>query len=195
MKRREAIKSLGMSLGLVVATPTVISLLQSCKNDPKIDWAPEFFSQDEGILLKKLVHMILPPTETLPGADEVNVAQFIDKYASVIAGKEDQENFTNGLKAIANALGKNVSSASDNDYDSLLAKYLKATPEQIEAFQNNEGEKQAFEALMGLRGISIWGYRNSRKVGMEVLAYDPIPGDQKGCISLEEATGGKSWSL
>ena len=195
MKRREALKGLGMSLGLVVATPTVIGLLQSCKSDPKIDWTPEFFSQEQGVLLKRLVNLILPKTETLPGADEVNVAQFIDKYASIVAGEEDKKNFTGGLEAIAGALGKNVAKASDDDYDALLAKFLKANPEQIQAFQENEAEKQGFEALMGLRGISIWGYRNSRKVGMEVLAYDPIPGEFNGCMSLEEATGGIAWSL
>ncbi len=195
MKRREAIKGLGMSLGLVVATPTVISLLQSCKSDPKIDWAPQFFSEDQGVLLKKLVGFILPATENLPGANEVNVAQFIDKYAAMVASKEDQDNFVGGLTAIAAALGKDPGSASDADYDGMLAKYFKATPEQIEAFQGNDADKNAFEALMGLRGMAIWGYKNSRKVGMEVLAYDPVPGVFNGCVSLEETTGGRSWSL
>lgn len=195
MKRREAIKGLGMSLGLVVATPTVISILQSCKTDPKIDWAPQFFAEEQGVLLKKLVGYILPATENLPGANDVNVAQFIDKYAAMVASKEDQDNFVGGLTAIATALGKDPGAASDADYDAMLTKFLKATPDQIEAFQQNEGDKNAFEALMGLRGISIWGYKNSQKVGMEVLAYDPIPGEFNGCISLEDATGGRSWSL
>lgn len=195
MKRREVIKGLGMSLGFVVATPTVVSLLQSCKSGPKIDWTPEFFSQDESVLIKRLVNLILPKTKALPGADEVNVPQFIDKYASMVASKEDQENFTNGLKSILKALGKNANKASNEDYDNLLAKYLKASPEEMEAFQKDENEKQALEALMGLRGISIWGYRNSQKVGMEVLVYDPIPGYHKGCVSLEETTGGRAWSL
>jgi hypothetical protein len=32
-------------------------------------------------------------------------------------------------------------------------------------------------------------------VGEKVLAYDPIPASQKGCVSLEETTNGKAWSL
>ena len=195
MKRREALKNIGLSLGFVVATPTALSILQSCKGDPKIEWVPQFFSQDEGMLVKKLVSLILPKTEALPGADEVNVAQFIDRYAAMVAGKEDQENFRGGINAIMKALGKPITDASDADYDGLLAKYLKATPEQIEGFQSNEDEKIAFESLMGLRGISIWGYTSSQKVGTEVLKYDPIPGTHQGCISLEEATGGVAWSL
>jgi hypothetical protein len=43
--------------------------------------------------------------------------------------------------------------------------------------------------------MSIWAYKTSQKIGEEVLAYDPIPGKLQGCISLEEATGGKVWSL
>jgi len=27
------------------------------------------------------------------------------------------------------------------------------------------------------------------------LAYSPIPGQQKGCVDLEETTGGRAWSL
>jgi len=27
------------------------------------------------------------------------------------------------------------------------------------------------------------------------LAYAPIPGDYKGCVDLQETTGGKAWSL
>ncbi len=187
MKRREALKGLGMSFGLVVATPTVISLLQSCKSDPKIDWTPEYFTPQEGQAIKRLVGLILPSAANAPSATEVNVPEFIDKYAAVVANKEDQQNFKKGLTAIIEA--------SDGDYDKLLAKYLKAKPDQIKSFQENEEEKVVYEALIGLRGISIWGYRNSRKVGMEILAYDPIPGVIEPCLTLEEATGGKAWSL
>ena len=41
----------------------------------------------------------------------------------------------------------------------------------------------------------IRAYRGSELVGEQYLAYDPIPGRQVGCIDLEEATGGRIWSL
>lgn len=195
MNRREAIKGLGLSIGFVVATPTVMSLLQSCKNDPKIEWTPEFFTPEEGVAIKKLVGLILPKTEKLPGANEVNVPQFIDKYVYLVSGKEEQENYKKNIESIVKALGKPATDVSDTDYDKLLAKYLKATPEQMEAFQQNEEDKNVFNALMGLRGMAIWGYKNSKLVGTEVLAYDPVPGTYKGCVSLEKITGGRSWSL
>jgi hypothetical protein len=27
------------------------------------------------------------------------------------------------------------------------------------------------------------------------LIYRPIPGEQKGCVDLEEATGGRAWTI
>jgi len=80
-----------------------------------------------------------------------------------------------------------------DDYDKLLVKYLRAKKEEQENF--SEEEQIVFNALVGLRGTSVWAYRTSEKIGEEVLAYDPIPGAQLGCISVEEATGGKRWSL
>jgi len=197
MDRRKALKGLGLSLGFVIATPTVLSILQSCKTEAKdiATWVPEFFSEDEGVVVKNLVDLILPKTADLPGASDVNVAQFIDLYMSKVSGKEEQESHKKGLAAIINALGKSVKDLTTKDYDGLLAKFLKASKEEQEAFNNNEEEAAVLQMLIGLRGGAIWAYRTSEKVGEEVLAYDPVPGEQKGCISLEEATGGRAWSL
>ena len=81
------------------------------------------------------------------------------------------------------------------DYDLLLAKYLKASESELEEFESNEAETQVLNSLRGLRSTAIWAYKTSEQIGETVLAYDPVPGKQLGCISLEEATGGKSWSL
>lgn len=78
MKRREALKSLGLATGFFVATPPIISLLQSCTSEVST-WTPEFLSVEEGVVLTNLVDIILPKTD-IPSATEVNVPQFIDKY-------------------------------------------------------------------------------------------------------------------
>ncbi len=200
MDRRKALKGLGLSLGYIVATPTVISMLQSCKKDATTvaSWTPKFFSADEGTVVKNLVDLILPKTGDLPGASDVNVAEFIDLYTSKAVGKEEQDGYKKGLTAVMNALGKPVKDLTTDDYDGLLAKFLKATKEEQEAFRSDEKDGAVLETLMGLRGSAIWAYKTSELVGEEVLAYDPVPGEQKGCISVEEATGewgGRAWSL
>ena len=65
MDRRKALKGLGLSLGFVVATPTVLSILQSCKTDAKsiTGWTPEFFSADESTVVENLCE----PTNSISG--------------------------------------------------------------------------------------------------------------------------------
>ena len=200
MDRRKALKGLGLSLGYVVATPAILSMLQSCKKDAAstVSWKPQFFSAEEGSVVESLVDLILPKTADLPGASDVNVAEFIDLYTSKVSGKEEQEGYKKGLAAVIEALGKPVNKLTTDDYDRLLAKYLKASKEEQEAFRKNEKDGAVLGTLMGLRGSAIWAYKTSELVGEEILAYDPVPGEQKGCITVEEATGewgGRAWSL
>jgi len=196
MNRREAIKGLGLSFGYAVATPTVISILQSCKSDSQsIAWKPQFFSKDEGSVVSNLVDLILPKTDDLPGALDVNVAKFIDLYLDKVSDNETQDNIKKGMAAISIELDKHVSKLNTDDYDKLLNKYLRAKPNDLEAFKNNENDAIILNSLTRLRWQTIWVYKNSQQIGEEVLAYDPIPGKQLGCISLEEVTGGKAWSL
>ena len=56
-------------------------------------------------------------------------------------------------------------------------------------------EVAIFALLTNLKSLMIRAYRGSELVGEQFLAYDPIPGRHIGCIDLNEATGGKSWSL
>ena len=103
MKRRDALKGLGLSLGFTVVAPSALSLLHSCKTEVKI-WTPQLLSIDEGIVLKKIVDLILPKTEASPGALEVNVPEFIDLF--VLKGYEDEEQikFKNDFNTIMKAL-------------------------------------------------------------------------------------------
>ena len=187
---------MGLSLGYTAATPSLIGLLQSCTTD-RVKWVPKYVSADEGIVMENLVDLILPETDSSPGALDVNVPEFIDVYYGKAYDEESQSEFKEGMKAIFNELQISetnpVSNLETKDYDELLAKYLRITKEEQEILA--EEENLTFSALTDLRNMSVWSYRTSQKIGEEVLAYDPIPGLQMGCVSLDEATGGKKWSL
>ncbi len=89
MKRRNALKNIGMALGYSVATPTLISIVQSCKEEAAVGWRPSFFTPEEGHVLKLLVDIFLPKTDT-PSASEMNVHIFIDGLADkVMYGEEE----------------------------------------------------------------------------------------------------------
>ena len=89
MKRRAALKNLGLATGFFAITPSVVSLLQSCTSNAEA-WVPELFTEEQGRVLTKLVDIILPKTESLPSANELNVPQFIDKYYQQVLDNENK---------------------------------------------------------------------------------------------------------
>jgi hypothetical protein len=201
MNRRDVLKGLGLTLGYTIAAPSIMSLLHSCKTESEI-WTPQFLSITEGSVLKNLVDLILPKTESSPGALEVNVPEFIDLFVFKVYENEEKIKFKKGMESITNALNivdDNTSIVKPKNYDDLLAKYLRASKEQQEFYgrQENENDNDAiiFNTLVNIRSTSVWAYKTSEQVGENVLAYDPIPGQQIGCAPLEDLTGGKGWSL
>ena len=215
MDRRVALKNMGLALGYTVATPTLLSLVQGCKNVETVNWTPDFFTKEQGNVLHKLVDIILPKTDT-PSASEVNVHIFIDRFTNEIM--EDVEQSMTKLsfeKFIAKALkdsGKDeANDLTSEDLEPVLAEALQLSEE--EEILNEElviknpsamikGENDAvadepvsYNFAKNLRDMTIWGYKTSEYVGEEVLAYLPVPGEYIGCGDLNELTGGKDWSL
>lgn len=89
MKRREALKNMGMVMGYSVAAPTLISIVHSCKTETPVDWIPDFFSPQEGHVLKLMVDIFLPKTDS-PSASELNVHLFIDGMADKVMYSESE---------------------------------------------------------------------------------------------------------
>lgn len=195
MNRRDALKNLGLSLGYVIATPTILSMLQSCTAQPE-KWTPLFFSDKQAYVLQSLVDLIIPKTKGVPGALDVNVPKFIDLYASKTATDEQKEIYKTGLDAVIEELGipdTEPITLETEKFDAILTKYLRIN--KADRLAHVQEENIVFETLMKIRDQSVWAYKSSEEIGKNVLVYDPIPGQQKGCISLEKATGGKAWSL
>jgi hypothetical protein len=215
MDRRVAIKNMGLALGYTVATPTLVSLVQGCKNVETVDWTPDFFTKEQGNILHKLVDIILPKTDT-PSASEVNVHVFIDRFTNEIM-EEIQQSITK--LSFDKFIAKALENSGKDEANDLTSEDLE--PVLVEAFQLNEEEQILNEDLIiknpsamikgendavsggpvsynfakNLRDMTIWGYKTSEYVGEEVLAYLPVPGEYIGCGDLNELTGGKDWSL
>lgn len=96
MNRRQALRNIGLGAGAIIVGPTTLNLLQSCKNDPGYNWEPTFLSVSNGFALKQILEVIIPKTDT-PGAEDLNIAEFIDSYMQQVASKERQENFKKTL--------------------------------------------------------------------------------------------------
>lgn len=200
MNRRDALKGLGLSLGYIIATPTILSMLQSCSTKAE-KWIPIFHSDKQAFVLENLVDLILPKTKDTPGALDVNVPKFIDLYASKSLTDEDKEIYKLGLDAVMAELGisnepldpEQPITLKTEDFDAILSKYLRISKEQRLAYIKEE--HLVFMTLLRIRDQSVWAYKTSKEIGTKVLVYDPIPGRQKGCVSVEEATGGRAWAL
>lgn len=198
MKRREALKNLGLATGFFVATPSIISLLQSCTSDVNT-WNPEFLSVEEGVVLTNLVDIILPKTD-IPSATEVNVPQFIDKYINEVIEDEGQAQiktaFGNIISVLKPNAEANISKVTQEDYKALLDNHMRIKDEVDQEREANPDSQEMTksEFLNNLKWMTINAYRTTEQIGENVLAYDPVPGAYY-CGDLQELTGGKSWSL
>jgi hypothetical protein len=214
MDRRKALKNMGMTIGYAVSAPSLISILQSCK-DSSPDWTPEFFTPEQGAGLRKLVDIIIPKTDT-PSASEVNLHVFIDKFMNEVAEPREQEFLKASMgkffdKALADSGEDEIGDLEAEHLEPVLAAGLNMSKEDqakmyesITSYQeaNEKGEEAdlddeafRFSFANNLRGIVIWGYKTSEHVGEQVLAYLPVPGEYIGCGDLQELTGGKAWSI
>lgn len=215
MDRRKALKNMGLAMGYTVATPTLISLIQSCKGENVLEWIPEFFTKDEGSIISHLVDIIIPKTDT-PSATGVQVDIFIDKFANEVMEKEQQDFVKMSMghfieKAIKDSGKEKAADLTPEDLESVLSVVLKISKDELlrnsEAIQEyQEAIAEGKEALLNegvacfafannLRSMTIWGYKSSEYVGEKVLAYLPVPGEYIPCGEIEELTQGKAWSL
>jgi hypothetical protein len=213
MDRRQAIKNLGLGAGFLVVTPTIMSLFQSCTSE--VEFTPLFVSKGEGHALRRIVDLIIPSDDVVPGAVDVGVHSFIDSYWNSVITEEQQGQVKVGFNLLAekfrSTFNNELEAGNAEDFDQLLATYLKTTKEQQNAydekmgeyyvaFQNDptvlpDAEAGVYSLLTNIRSMTIRGWKKSEQIGENVLWYDPIPGQQKGCIPLSEAGNGKVMSL
>ena len=213
MNRRQVLKNLGFGAGALVITPAVMSLLQSCENEAV--FTPVFLSMGQGHALRRIVDLIIPSDDKVPGAVDVGVHSFIDSYWHAVSDEKSKTQTKMALGLLAEKFqtmfGKPLEKGKPEDFDQLLIKYLKTTKEEREVYAKEMGRfygdfakdpsvKPNVDAgihsfLTGVRGMTIWAWKSSEEIGKNVLWYDPVPGQQEGCIPLSEANGGKVMSL
>jgi len=213
MKRRQVLKNLGFGAGALVMTPTILSLLQSCTNEPEFN--PVFLSKGEGHALRRVVDLIIPSDEKVPGAVDVGVHSFIDSYYNDVMDEEGQGLVRLGFTVFADTFRskfeKELEAGKPEEFDQLLAKYLKSTKEEQKAYGKKmnafyaayandptvvpDSDATMYSLFSNLRGMTTWAWKTSEEIGKNVLWYDPIPGQQIGCLPLSEAGNGKAMAL
>ena len=170
MNRRDLLKKGVYGLAGVTLSSTLISTLQSCSSIEK--YSPLYFSKTEFSLLSNIVDFLIPKTET-PGALEMKVPQFIDIIISETYNKESKNNFSNKLKVLIEDFKSNNIDLSD--YKSMKSKFV-----------NDFNNKTHQEIYNQIRDLTVWGFKTSKEIALNVLNYNPIPGYQLGCVDIDK---------
>ena len=212
MKRRELLKNLGLGVGAITLTPAVSSLLHSC-SDGTI-WNPVFFSKDQITVLSNLTELIIPSDDEVPGAKELNLTKFIDLYVINMMEAKQQNLLKKAFDCfVENCLSEsnnsNINQITNEDLESRLKYFFKDKADTHKSwnsefykysrdFETNQTNPPvvalSYNFLNTIRRLTITSFKWSETIGEKVLAYNPIPGRQVGCVDLNEATGGKAWS-
>ena len=199
MKRRDALKNIGLAAGFAAISPSIFSMLQSCTSNTET-WIPNYLTSDEKVVVTNLVDVIIPKTATTPSATEVGVPQFIDNYILEVLETKDQEITRAAFNKIITLLRPDSESNLD---DVTQEQYIALLDEHMFLSKEIDPEREAnpdalwmtlSEFLNQLKWMTIYAYKHSEEVGENILAYDPIPSAYY-CGDLQELTGGKSYSL
>lgn len=197
MDRRSALKKTGLLAGAAVAIPTMVSLVQACKNEPRLAWKPEFFTKDEAATISMLVEMILPRTDT-PGALDVNVDVFLDKVISKTFDLEEQQNMRNEIASFNLRCKEKFGAIFTHLDEPKRIAVLKAEEKSSGKLNHGIwgvtiGHQEPIGFYRSIKSMTIWAYVTSEEIGENVLSYDSIPGNYEPCKPLSEV--GNRWSL
>lgn len=212
MDRRKVLKKIGYGSGAIIVSPQILNILNSCQSSENKN-LPIFFNTIQFQIISKIMELIIPKTDT-PGSNELMLPEFLDNYIDVVMSQSDKDNLSKGInnfiKLILTETSKNQSNQINTiDINIQLKKYLKANDSQIERWQKTqeyplskpmEGfteslESEMYNFLTQIRSLTLNAFRLNKYIAEKVLAYDPIPGQLKGCVDLNQTTGGKRWSL
>ena len=202
MNRRNALKNLGLSFGAIAVTPSIIGMMQSCTSSSSV-FQPKVFSKKQFNHVEKILNLILPQTEDgIPGASELGLAEFVDNYLHGVVGNKQVSLLCLSLDSLIQDIDESDDPENLNHF---LSNYFKASKDDEESWnselnavadgtltpENIGVESKSYLALTSLRDLAIYAFRINLIIVTEHLHHVPIPGQQKGCISLSEATGGK----
>ena len=204
MDRRRALKNLGTGIGAFTLGTSMINLLQSCQNQTNLNLLT--FSSKQFSFISKLMDLIIPSTD-LPGATDLKLNIFIDSYISEVWYSQNKDIFIQGLDKcileVKNHEEKNLIALLDkylkidkkisDKYDDMISDY----EDKVKLGQNPSFDQNIFQYVFikKLRDLSVMSFKINEYIAENVLAYNPVPGNYKGCVDLENTTGGKAWSL
>ena len=196
--RRAALRKTALLMGGAVSTPTIIGIMQGCAPSVEVNWQPILLSEEQARTVTAMVDVILPAGE-IPGAVGVGIPQFVDSMVGVVYDPEAKKIFMDGLNEVMQEIESERGDAfedldPDTQFqivDDLNRTYVGAinVPADPGEERRDDDDKSFFRYL---KELTIVGYCRSEVGATQLLQYDKVPGDYKGCIPIEEV--GRAWA-
>ena len=165
-----------------ITASSMATFMAGCNVDKAEGWQPVFLTPEESDMLAEITEQIIPRTDT-PGAKDALVHRFLDSYFKDNLTEEYQTLLRDGLKSI-----------DDRTEQKFSESFVKASSEQRdEVLIEIEDELGDLNIVSALKSLTIMTFFTSEIGAKEVLNFDPIPGEYKGCIPLSEV--GSCWAL
>lgn len=179
-----------MLMGCAISSPAIMGVLNGCTAKPTIDWKPVFLDEKQAAIISEVAEIIIPKTET-PGAKDVGVPAFIDLMLNDVYSQQDKENFLDGLKAFDEGADRKYGNPFIELDSARQIEYVK----EVHATAISEkagigGGNRPF--ILSVKELTLLGFFTSEPGATQVLQYDPVPGEYKGCVSLKDV--GKTWA-
>ena len=181
-----------MGGGAVLST-SLLALFQSCQEQSRLDWQPQFLSIDHAQLVSALIDTLLPKTDT-PGGLDVKVDVFLDLfYAQVVdeAGQQqlvkEMDEFNESCKA---KFGNVFHQLAPEQKQTVLQEAEESSPtfgRGVWGYSVEDNGPVGF--YRSFKSLAIMAYCTSEEIGKNHLNYDPVPGPFQGCISLKDVDG------
>ncbi|HEV7349790.1 gluconate 2-dehydrogenase subunit 3 family protein [Telluribacter sp.] len=175
MKRRSAIKSLGLALGGIVSLPAWAN-----------GWNPESVAEvttlsvNDEALLAEIVETIIPETKSgsvvSPGAKSLKVHQFAQRMIKDCYPEAAQATLQKGLTAIDETAQKSFSKT----FTALAPQDRIEVLKQLSTSSDATGK----QFVNMIKNLTIQGYTNSEYYLTNVLKYNMAPGFYHGCVPV-----------
>ncbi len=197
MNRRKAIFNTGVLAGIGLSGGTLLTVFQSCKNESQLNWQPLFFSEAEGTFVARMLDLILPRTDT-PGALDIKANIFIDRIIAESYDEESQQKIRSQMSDFNTACKEKygqVFSALDENKQIEVLQSAETTSGKLNygIWGKTIGKESPVGFYRSFKAMAVWAYLTSEEIGKNVLSYDPIPQEYKGCIPVSDV--GNKWSL
>ena len=180
INRREAIRRAAILAG-VALSPALVTFVAGAQTAA----TKTYFTSAQAAIAGAAAERILPRTDT-PGAADVGVPAFLDRFYGEFMTDDERRLFVAGLDAIEAA----AKAAHSGPFAGLTSAQQDAVLRAVATAQQDQNPSS-----FGLiRSTTILGYFSSEQAAKNVLNYDPVPGRFDACIPLDQVRG-RDWFL